>query len=92
MNFDKFKEINDELSITLQESDLNYARLILPTRNSEVAVVGKYAPKFLGDCYFTLNKQLDIVECDDFDEFGNEQFREVRFVEVKMYRREDIIK
>ena len=30
--------------------------------------------------------------CDDFDEFGNEQFREVRFVEVKMYRREDIIK
>ena len=30
--------------------------------------------------------------CDDFDEFGNEQFREVRFVEVKMYHREDIIK
>lgn len=30
--------------------------------------------------------------CDDFDEFGNEQFREVRFVEVKMYRREDLIK
>ena len=30
--------------------------------------------------------------CDDFDEFGNAQFREVRFAEVKMYRREDIIK
>jgi len=30
--------------------------------------------------------------CDDFDEFGNEQFREVRFTEVKMYRREDLIK
>ena len=30
--------------------------------------------------------------CDDFDEFGNEQFREVRFAEVKMYRREDLIK
>jgi len=30
--------------------------------------------------------------CDDFDECGKEKFREVRFVEVKMYRREDIIK
>ena len=30
--------------------------------------------------------------CDDFDEFGNAQFREVRFAEIKMYRREDIIK
>ncbi len=29
---------------------------------------------------------------DDFDEFGNEQFREMRFAEVKMYRREDLIK
>ena len=29
---------------------------------------------------------------DDFDEFGNEQFRAMRFAEVKMYRREDIIK
>ena len=27
-----------------------------------------------------------------FDEFGNAQFREVRFAEVKVYRREDIIK
>ena len=30
--------------------------------------------------------------CDDFDECGKEKFREVRFVEVKTYRREDIIK
>ena len=29
---------------------------------------------------------------DDFDEFGNEQFREMRFAEVKMYRREALIK
>ena len=29
--------------------------------------------------------------CDDFDEWGNEQFREMRFTEVKMYRREDLI-
>lgn len=28
---------------------------------------------------------------DDFDEFGNEQFREMRFTEVKIYRREDLI-
>lgn len=27
--------------------------------------------------------------CDDFDEFGNEFFREMRFAEVKLYRRDD---
>ncbi|MBE6544129.1 MAG: hypothetical protein E7675_06985 [Ruminococcaceae bacterium] len=27
---------------------------------------------------------------DDFDEFGNEQFRQMRFTEVKVYRREDL--
>ena len=30
--------------------------------------------------------------CDDFDESGKEFYREIRFVEVKMYRREDLIK
>ncbi len=29
--------------------------------------------------------------CDDFDEFGNKCFREVRFTEIKMYRREDLV-
>lgn len=29
---------------------------------------------------------------DDFDEFGNGQYREVRFSEIKMYRRKDLIK
>lgn len=29
--------------------------------------------------------------CDDFDEFGCEQFREIRFYEIKMYKREDIV-
>ena len=28
---------------------------------------------------------------DDFDAFGNEQFREMRFAEVKMDPREDLI-
>lgn len=28
---------------------------------------------------------------DDFDEFGNEQYREVRFSEIKMYHRDDLI-
>lgn len=29
--------------------------------------------------------------CDDFDEFGNECFREMRFSEIKMSRREDLL-
>lgn len=29
--------------------------------------------------------------CDDFDEFGNERFREMRFKEMKIYRREDLL-
>lgn len=69
MYFDKFKEINDELNAHLQKSDLNYARLILPMRKSEVAVVGKYAPNFFGDCFITLNEQLDIIESNDFSKF-----------------------
>ena len=41
------------------------------------------------------NKRLYRIElgryCDDFDEFGNECFREMRFSEIKMSRREDLL-
>lgn len=30
--------------------------------------------------------------CDDYDEYGNEYFREVRLSEIKIYRREDVLK
>ena len=69
MHFNKFKEFNDELNEHLQKSDLNYARLILPMRKSEFAIVGKYAPKLFGDCFITLNEQLDVIESDDFSAF-----------------------
>lgn len=69
MYFEKFKEINDDLSAHLQKFDLNYARLILPTRKSEPAVVGKYAPNFFGDSFITLNEQLDVIEDNDFSKF-----------------------
>ena len=62
MYFDKFKKINDELSVRLQGADLNYARLILPTQKSDVAVVGKYVPNFFGDSYIALNDKLDVIE------------------------------
>jgi hypothetical protein len=29
--------------------------------------------------------------CDDFDEFKNKIYREIRFTEVKMYKREDLV-
>lgn len=69
MSFDKFTAINNELSFRLQKSDLNYARLILPTRESEAAVIGKYAPHFLGSSFITLNEQLDVIENNDFSKF-----------------------
>ncbi len=44
--------------------------------------------------YPTEDKRLYRVElgryCDDFDEYGAEFFREVRFTEVKVYRRQDL--
>lgn len=37
--------------------------------------------------------RIELGRCfDDFDEFGCKQFRQMRFVEVKVYRREDLIK
>ena len=42
--------------------------------------------------YKNRGKSIFEDKLDDFDAFGNEQFREMRFAEVKMYRREDLIK
>ncbi len=36
--------------------------------------------------------RVELGRCfDDYDEFGNVQFREMRFTEVKIYRREDLM-
>ena len=42
MYFEKFKDINDELISRLSNNDLNFARLILPSREGELTVIGKY--------------------------------------------------
>lgn len=67
--YDKFYDINRGLNLSLKDSELNYARFILPSLPGEVAVVAKYAPNFFGNTYFTLNAQLNAVACEDWTAF-----------------------
>ncbi len=69
MYFDKFQEINGELSERLKNSDFNYARLLLPAQEGNVAVIGKYVPQFLGNSFVSLNERLEAVESEDFSKF-----------------------
>lgn len=69
MYFDNSKKINETLITSLQDSDLNFARLILPTQKSEVSVVGKYVPMLFGNTFITLDEHLNVIESSDFSKF-----------------------
>ena len=69
MYFEKFKDINDELISRLSNNDLNFARLILPSREGELTVIGKYTPTLLGDSFVKLDSELNPQESNDFGKF-----------------------
>ena len=48
MFFDDLSLINNDSQKFFDGKELNYARLILPERESDIIVIGEYTPKKLG--------------------------------------------
>ncbi len=77
--FQKSVDINNNIQEYLKEKDLNYSRFILPSKEGEVSVIGKYALEYydgykenFGDSFCGLsaeNNQLKVVESSDFERF-----------------------
>ena len=69
MFFDDLSLINNDSPKFFDGKELNYARLILPERESEIIVIGEYTPKKLGETFITLDKSGNESDSNDWDNF-----------------------
>ena len=60
---------NKELDEYLNDFELNYGRLILPSQDGELSVMGVYSPEAFHERYITLNQSLEPIFCEDFKSF-----------------------
>lgn len=77
--YQKSADINNNIQKYLMEKELNYSRFVLPSKEGEVSVIGKYAWKHydaykenFGDTFCSLsveNEHLKVVDSTDFDAF-----------------------
>lgn len=77
--YEKCVEINNSMQKYLQGKDLNFSKFIVPAKEGEVTIIGKYAQKHYGDYKNALgdgfcrliveNNQLKVVQSQDYDGF-----------------------
>ena len=74
--YQKNVELNKNIQKYLSKKELNYSKFILPSKEGEVSIIGKYAlnyydayKKNFGETFCILDNQLKIVESPDYEKF-----------------------
>ena len=76
--YDQVAEFNKRMSRYLNKKELNFARLILPSKQGDVSVVGKYAPTYYDkyrviygekSCFLKESNGLQTSYSNEYDNF-----------------------